>query len=132
MKGSYVLILKMESNQVLKIGKIGEIEFRRGFYSYVGSANGKNLGIDERLKRYFKLNKEKKGNLRWHIDYLLVNNNVKIIDVVKTKKEECELARIIEKISSDLIPNFGCSDCNCESHLFFHFSNPKEKIIKFI
>ncbi|MEM5828063.1 MAG: GIY-YIG nuclease family protein [Candidatus Aenigmatarchaeota archaeon] len=132
MRGSYILILRLEKDEKIAVGKLGEIEFKKGYYCYVGSANGKNLEIEDRIRRYFKLNLEKKGNLKWHIDYLLVNPNVKIIDIIKTKLEECKLARKVENACIESIPGFGNSDCDCESHLFFHYINPKIKLLKIL
>ncbi|MEM5830001.1 MAG: GIY-YIG nuclease family protein [Candidatus Aenigmatarchaeota archaeon] len=132
MKGSYILILKLDKDEKLNIGKLGEFELKKGYYCYVGSANGKNIEIEDRIRRYFKLNQEKKGNLRWHIDYLLINPNVKIIDVIKSKIDECKLAKKVEKVCLESVPNFGNSDCDCESHLFFHYINPKVKLLKIL
>ncbi|MEM0324536.1 MAG: GIY-YIG nuclease family protein [Candidatus Aenigmatarchaeota archaeon] len=132
MRGLYVLIIKVKNNFKTKVGSLGEIEFKKGYYCYVGSANGKNLEIDDRIRRYFILNKTKEGKLRWHIDYLLVRPEVEIVDVIKFKNgNECKLAEKISKLCLESIPEFGCSDCNCESHLFFHYQNPKKKIINF-
>ena len=52
----------------------------------------------------------------------------KIIEVIYNhdKKVECELAlKLSEK--NEYVQDFGCSDCNCESHLFY-FKNKKEAI----
>jgi len=118
MKGSYVLILKLSKTKYIRIGKLGKIKFLAGKYAYVGKANGKYLTIEKRVERYKRLNKEKRGKIRWHIDYFLVDKDVKIIKVLKSKKKECELAKSYLK-SKKAIKGFGCSDCNCYSH-FFH------------
>ena len=59
--------------------------------------------------------------MHWHIDYLLDGENSEIRDVlfnVSDKKIECDLASIISK-DGEGIPKFGCSDCNCNSHLIY-------------
>ncbi|MCX7965930.1 MAG: DNA/RNA nuclease SfsA, partial [Syntrophorhabdaceae bacterium] len=47
--GSYLLVLKNNDDKKIKIGKLGEIFFKKGFYIYVGSAM-KNL--QARLNRH--------------------------------------------------------------------------------
>jgi Uri superfamily endonuclease len=110
--GCYILILNLKNDSKLKIGKLGEINFSKGNYIYVGSALN---GLDARIQRHLK--KEKKNH--WHIDYLL--KKADIIDIFYKQnnvKEECEIARKIEN-SLEKINRFGCSDCDCKSHLFY-------------
>ncbi len=112
MKGSYLLLLELENDKTIPIGKLGEIAFNKGFYIYVGSALG---GLEQRIKRHLRSNKK----IYWHIDYLLTQ--VKIIDVFYKEnqlREECVIAKELEK-QFDSTPGFGCSDCNCKSHLFY-------------
>ena len=95
------------------VGKLGKIKFEKGYYTYVGSAQN---NLEKRIERHFKKEKKK----FWHIDYLLENPSVEIKEVLSkkaNKAEECKIAREIEKFGIP-IKNFGCSDCNCKSHLF--------------
>ncbi len=121
MKGCYCLIINLEKNCEIKIGKkLGKIDFKKGFYVYVGSAMN---SMESRLNRH--LSDEKK--LHWHIDYLL--KKAKITDIVyneSTKKIECNLSRYIST-EAEGIRDFGCSDCKCESHLYY-FKNRKDAI----
>jgi Uri superfamily endonuclease len=114
-KGIYVLIIKVTPQASLKIGALGQIIFHDNLYAYVGSAQG---SIESRVKRH--LRKEKQ--LFWHIDYLLTNDSAKIIQIyyysTSDKTGECQMAQLIAK-HSKVIPNFGCSDCHCKSHLFY-------------
>lgn len=120
MKGSYCLIINVEKDTKIKIGKkLGIINFKKGCYVYVGSAMN---SLESRVKRHLSDNKKK----HWHIDYLLLNKNSKI-EKIYTKesgeKLECEIAKkIIENEES--IADFGCSDCKCHSHLIY-FKNSK-------
>jgi Uri superfamily endonuclease len=112
MKGSYILLIKLENDQVIKIGKLGEISFKKGFYLYIGSALN---GLKNRLNRHFKINKK----IHWHIDYLLKSG--KIINAYYKEsnvKEECD---IVNNFENKLRPiqGFGCSDCRCKTHLFY-------------
>ncbi len=111
MKGTYVLILRLLKNKTIHVGALGEINFRRGYYAYVGSAMG---GIEARIERH--LRKEKK--MRWHIDYLRKEADIVEIWYMEGMKEECRIAGIFNKRFPS-IPNFGSTDCRCKSHLFY-------------
>jgi len=119
MKGSYVLLVNLNADKSIKIGKLGKLYFKKGFYAYVGSAMN---GLEGRINRHLRSDKK----LHWHIDYLL--KNAEIIDVFykETKQKiECDIAKIFdEKLEN--INLFGCSDCKCKSHLFYG----KQKQIK--
>ena len=110
MKGCYCLIIEVDKNQYLKIGKKLKIDFKKGYYVYVGSAMN---NLESRVKRH--LSKTKK--LHWHVDYLLKNNE--IIEVIYNldEKVECDISQKLAK-NNTFIKDFGCSDCDCESHLY--------------
>jgi Uri superfamily endonuclease len=113
LNGIYVLIIHVDKDIDLNIGALGKTAFTKGLYAYVGSAQ---TNLEQRIKRHTRKEKQK----FWHIDYLLNNNAAKIIKVFykKAKKpEECKTAKTISK-KSEPIHGFGCSDCNCKSHLF--------------
>lgn len=113
MKGVYCLLINIARDINVKIGALGNMNFEKGGYAYTGSAQN---NIEKRVARH--LSKDKK--LKWHIDYLLNNKNVKISKVLYKetgrKEEECETARELMK-HSKIIKGFGCSDCSCSSHL---------------
>ena len=112
MKGSYILLMHLTKDTDIKIGKMGTITFKKGYYAYVGS--GLN-SLEARIKRH--LRSEKK--MHWHIDYFL---HEATIDHVFYKKgdvrEECDLASLFSYQFSSIL-HFGCSDCKCKSHLFY-------------
>ena len=58
MKGCYCLIIEVNENQYLKIGKKLKIDFKKGYYVYVGSAMN---NLESRVKRH--LSKTKKTSL---------------------------------------------------------------------
>jgi Uri superfamily endonuclease len=114
LKGTYCLIIHLKQNSQIKVGKLGEINFKGGYYIYVGSAMN-SLGA--RIKRHLRENKK----LFWHVDYLLSVQDAKIdyvMYVISDDKLECTLASQISK-NGTLISGFGCSDCKCGSHLFY-------------
>lgn len=119
MKGCYCLIIFLNDIKSIKIGKLGKISFKEGYYVYVGSAMN---SLESRLKRH--LSSEKK--LHWHVDYLLKESEIVKIIYNEERKVECELSEHLS-FKSEGINGFGCSDCNCESHLYY-FKNEKEAI----
>jgi len=120
MRGTYILVTYLGKDLKIKIGKLGIIDFLKGYHCYVGSAFGKIVNLQNRIRRHKKLNKEKKGNLKWHIDYFLVSPNVSIKKIITfNKKIECKISKELEKNSNKTIFGFGSSDCKCNSHLHY-------------
>ncbi|MBQ6099531.1 MAG: GIY-YIG nuclease family protein [Methanobrevibacter sp.] len=120
MKGCYCLIIHLNQANEIKIGKrLGKINFKKGYYVYVGSAMN---SLESRLNRH--LSDEKK--LHWHIDYLLKKGKITEIIYNKNKKVECELSQYLST-QAEGIRDFGCSDCDCESHLYY-FKTKNEAI----
>ncbi len=80
-------------------------------------------GLESRLKRHLS-NKKK---MHWHVDYLLKKSEITdIIYNESEKKIEYELSQYISSKTIN-IEGFGCSDCECDSHLYY-FKNKKEAI----
>lgn len=123
MKGSYCLIISLSKEDNLKIGSLYDnLRFKKGYYVYIGSAMN---SLIPRLKRHLSDNKK----MHWHIDYLLKSKYASISEILFTdskKRIECDLAENISSKGVE-IPNFGCSDCNCNSHLIY-FKNEEETI----
>jgi Uri superfamily endonuclease len=112
MKGSYILLIDVKKDINIDIGKLGKLQFKKGFYVYVGSALN---NLESRINRHLKSDKK----THWHIDYML--KFADIIDVFfkeNSRKEECSLSYEFKK-RLHFIKDFGCSDCKCKSHLFF-------------
>lgn len=115
MKGSYVLLLELSEEREVTVGKLGTILFPAGSYAYVGSAMG---GLESRIRRHIRSSKK----LHWHIDYLLQQASITDIIVGENgagTKNECAISRALAA-AADHMPGFGCSDCACKSHLYFH------------
>ena len=51
MKGTYALVLQLERQEEIAIGKLGTFTFPAGYYLYVGSALGPG-GLEARLARH--------------------------------------------------------------------------------
>ncbi|HTX61230.1 MAG TPA: GIY-YIG nuclease family protein, partial [Methanobacterium sp.] len=104
LKGTYCVLAYLNSDALISIGKLGEIDFPPGYYVYVGSALNSLLA---RIKRHLSSDKK----LYWHIDYFLGHGDVEVVDVIYAVDDarwECELAREISENSVG-IDNFGCS-----------------------
>lgn len=116
--GTYLLVIHNDKAQKIEIGNLGKIEFKKGYYVYVGSAL---QNLSKRVERH----KRKIKKLHWHIDYLLSKTKIsKSIEIRSPDKLECEVAKALKIISNGSIKNFGSSDCNCESHLFYFKETP--------
>ena len=113
MKGVYVLIIRVDKDIAINVGALGRLSFAKGLYAYVGSAQN---NLEARIRRHFKREKRK----FWHVDYLLDNPESKVTKVFfkrASKTKECATARQIGE-RGEAVAGFGCSDCDCKSHLF--------------
>ncbi|MDD1769610.1 MAG: GIY-YIG nuclease family protein [Methanomassiliicoccales archaeon] len=112
--GAYVLVIDLARDQRLVVGKLGEFRFPAGTYAYVGSAMG---GLGGRLGRH--LNPGRK--VHWHIDRLTRAGTIRGAFVIPSmERQECALSDALGHLdgSNPMCPGFGCSDCNCITHLF--------------
>lgn len=129
MKGAYILIMKLDKEEDIQIGRLGKFHFKKGFYAYVGSALGP--GGFKRVERHFNIARGKNPTRKWHIDYLLPHTNVDCAILIPTEKAiECSLSRNLNDMKDiQRISGFGCSDCFCDAHLFYAENDIKDKII---
>jgi len=117
--GIYVLEFFAPNPFKINHSKFCDIQFKSGFYFYIGSAQ-KNF--NSRIIRHLKLKKK----LHWHIDYLSTNENICLENVYMFNNVpnsfECKLTNRLQT-AFDLIhiaKGFGNSDCNlCVSHLLY-------------
>ena len=122
MKGSYVLLMKLPRTQSIQFGKHHCNIFKHGWYAYIGSAMN---GLPSRIDRHFSNIK----TIYWHIDYFLQHAHITTAYYLESNsRAECDIASKFAK-SSDMIMDFGCSDCHCQSHLFHGSKQHFEEII---
>jgi Uri superfamily endonuclease len=109
MRLTYCLIIFFKGGRI-EIGNLGFLNLKKGYYIYVGSAPS-----FARIERHYR----KRKKIKWHIDYLLRRSS--IIGFSLSKEKECDAAKKISK-NFQSVNKFGCSDCNCRSHLFYSVS----------
>ena len=116
MRGTYAIIMELISDKIISVGKLGKINFKKGYYLYVGS--GQN-SLETRIARHLKKRKKK----FWHIDYLLAEREamIKEVWIAENRRIECLAARkILEEANTPLVAKkFGSRDCRCPTHLFY-------------
>jgi Uri superfamily endonuclease len=115
LSGTYALILRNYSKATIQIGRWGRICVKPGYYSYIGSAFGPG-GVRARVSRHLRKEKRK----HWHIDYLReFMEPVGIWYTHDRRRLEHIWAQSLSEMGGLMsIHGFGCSDCNCDSHLF--------------
>lgn len=112
-KGSYALVVRLEQALEIQVGKLGLVQFPRGYYVYFGSALN---GLDRRIQRHLQREKI----LRWHIDYLTSSAPVvEVWRIADGARWECVWARMAVEQAGVFVParGFGSSDCRCHTHL---------------
>ncbi len=127
-KGSYILLIFLDNDITVKIGKLGTYTLTKGCYLYIGSALGPG-GLNSRIIRH--LSKRKKTH--WHIDYLTKNMQVRIryiLYILSDNHLECNIVQTLiqYKYFKSIINGFGSSDCRkgCPSHFLKYNGDPKK------
>ncbi len=120
--GTYILILRSDARRTVQIGRWGELAVQLGYYLYVGSAFGPG-GVRARVSRHARKGK----TLRWHVDYLReVTELERVWYSYELRHLEHDWAQMLSGLSRmAAIKGFGCSDCNCEGHLFYADREPE-------
>ncbi len=113
-RGTYVLVLELTHRRVMNVGSLGRIRFAGGYYAYTGSAR---RGMRARVVRHLAREKRKK----WHVDWLTTQPDVLPIAIASTRQTglECKIAAVLSSGADMLVKGFGCSDCECVSHLCY-------------
>lgn len=113
-KGTYTLLLSLETATEREVGALGARQFPAGTYAYTGSAFGP--GGFARIDRHRRVARGEVETLHWHIDYLLPVCEVRAVYTAVDEAIECEVAR---RLPGDRLSAFGASDCACDSHLVY-------------
>jgi Uri superfamily endonuclease len=123
--GIYCLIFR-NRECTISVGSLNRLAFQRGWHIYVGSAQGP--GGLSRVNRHIRLAALRDRRPHWHVDYLLVHQDFRLAYTLCapcTGDFECRLA---EAIGTGAVPGFGCSDCRCNSHLFYRPRLPTREV----
>ncbi len=114
MQGTYVLLFRNSKARRIRVGMLGYLLFRKGFYAYFGSMFGPG-GLEARIKRHLCSKKRK----HWHVDYVLKYMRVEAVYILSGKDLESHLSRRAVKLY-DHFKGFGCSDKRGDkSHLIY-------------
>ena len=120
--GTYVLILRSDDRKTLQIGKRGPLDIAPGYYVYVGSALGPG-GVLARVSRHCRSVISK----HWHIDYLRAHTAlVSVWFCYSPVRLEHAWAGLVATLRGTRpVTRFGCSDCDCATHLYFLSREPE-------
>ena len=120
--GTYALVLRSSSTRAIRIGRLGVLALRPGYYVYIGSAFGPG-GLRARIAHHAR----RTPLPHWHIDYLRRHTRIESVGYCCGERREHEFAAAIRALPGTAVPmrGFGSSDCGCETHLFwFTFMPP--------
>lgn len=106
---AYILIIYLDNDLTIKIGSLGEVFFREGYYVYVGSGG---TNVYKRISRHFRREKR----VRWHIDYLTSYIPPKLAYIISA--DEKDVASVLYEYYP-YVKGFGSSDSIFPSHLFY-------------
>ena len=127
-RGTYVLIVCLDRDTVIQVGRLGQVTFPRGWYLYAGSALGPG-GLAARLARHRR--DEKRPH--WHVDHLLAHAAlVGSWHVASPVRLECAWAEALRGMAGASVPaaGFGASDCRCETHLLHLARRPSDARVR--
>jgi Uri superfamily endonuclease len=111
--GTYALVLRLDAETGIAVGRLGTFSFPPGCYLYSGSALG---GLHARVRRHV----EGGRRLHWHIDYLRQKADVvEVWYVLSGERLECGWHRAAASMAGAGVPvaGFGSSGCRCPAHL---------------
>ncbi len=118
-RGAYLLLLRLDRDVAVEVGRRGIETFRAGWHVYVGSARE---NLTARVERHRRVNRKK---FHWHIDYLRPHAAEFVALPIRTSDPvECALARAVAEILEPGPAGFGSSDCACATHLYFSAEPP--------
>lgn len=121
-RGSYLILLRLDSDRTITTGALGEVRYPAGHYLYVGSAQ---KGLTARINRHRRGNARRK---HWHIDYL--REQATFVDAYAIReplRREAEIVRELRQIADDAVPGFGSSDSTEASHLLTFSQDPRRR-----
>ena len=119
--GSYAVILENRKQATIDVGRRIQLAIEPGYYLYVGSAFGPG-GLRARVGRHARPDKKR----RWHIDFIRAHMDFQYAwcSYSPVNQEHCWAGLLQTQMSYKALPGIGCSDCRCETHLFYSPRQP--------
>jgi Uri superfamily endonuclease len=127
-KGSYCLVMKLDKEKQIPIGRNPPVKFPGGFYCYVGSAMN---SLEKRICRHQSRDKAR----HWHIDWFLEHARLVEVKRIESKNRlECGISQDVARLSeSTPMKGFGSSDCQvCKAHLYHFTENPSRGLDRLV
>lgn len=120
--GTYAVVFRNDKEARVRVGRRGYLIIQPGYYIYVGSAFGPG-GVSARVARHFREEKTK----HWHIDYIreFVTPLLAWCSYDDVHLEHVWAESMMSMKNVSVVKGFGCSDCKCESHLFYTKTMPE-------
>jgi Uri superfamily endonuclease len=114
--GTYVLLLRCSSTRAVRVGRLGTLRLRPGWYVYVGSAFGPG-GLRARIDHH----RQRAQRPHWHIDYLRRYTRLESVWYACDVRQEHVWAAMIAAmpVAALVLQGFGSSDCRCATHLYW-------------
>ena len=117
--GSYILLFRVANEEVIRVGRLGELKARPGMYLYFGSAFGPG-GLRARMGHHLGI----PSHPHWHLDWLRGAFVPTMIWWAEgPERLECTWAAGFARCSEAETPlaGFGASDCRrgCPAHFLF-------------
>lgn len=115
--GTYTLLYDLSREIEIEIGALGTHTLPAGGYAYTGSALGS--GGFSRIDRHERVASGDHDVRHWHVDYLGGHEAVSLVGDcrVHDRDVECRVAGDLADLAASPVPEFGSSDCDCDSHL---------------
>jgi Uri superfamily endonuclease len=113
--GTYALALWCGgSRRRVRIGRLGVLQLRPGWYVYIGSAFGTG-GLRARVNHHRRVARRP----HWHVDYLRRRTRLVAVWYISGARCEHQWAQRLGGIPGAATPlaGFGSSDCDCMTHL---------------
>ncbi len=126
--GVYCVVVRLEREAHLRVGRLGRVRFAPGTYVYTGRAA---RGLAARLARHLRRRKP----TRWHIDHLTTHRWARVVGIVVflgDAARECQVNQGVMASAQSGVPGFGASDCRsgCRSHLAYFAPHEASRWVK--
>jgi Uri superfamily endonuclease len=125
--GTYILVLRSAATGRIRIGRLGTLQLRPGYYVYIGSAFGPG-GLRGRISHHERVAKHP----RWHVDYLRRHTWLESVFYRCGERREHAWAGAIGATSgaNAVLLGFGSSDCGCAAHLYWFQDRSRLEILQ--